>query len=122
MATFLMFGKYSPEAVKKISADRTEKTVKLAKKYQGKVVMIVTDPGATAPSDNYDLYIKDSAGVDIMNGTTENRDTANSEQAMPKWGTDYFHPRPVYGALTFSLSGNSVDSALGEVFIYMVED
>ena len=37
MATFLMFGKYSPEAVKKISAERTEKTVKLAKKYQGEI-------------------------------------------------------------------------------------
>ena len=37
MATFLMFGKYSPEAVKKISAERTEKTKKLAKKYKGDV-------------------------------------------------------------------------------------
>jgi len=37
MATFLMFGKYSPEAVKKISPDRTEQAVKLAKKYQGEI-------------------------------------------------------------------------------------
>lgn len=37
MATFLMFGKYSPEAVKQISAKRTEQTVKLVKKFQGEV-------------------------------------------------------------------------------------
>ena len=37
MATFLMFGKYSPEAVKKISAERTEKTLKLAKQFKGEV-------------------------------------------------------------------------------------
>jgi uncharacterized protein with GYD domain len=37
MATFLMFGKYSPEAIKKISADRTEKAKKLAKKFQGEI-------------------------------------------------------------------------------------
>ena len=37
MATFLMFGKYSAEAVKKISADRTEKTMQLAKKFKGDI-------------------------------------------------------------------------------------
>ncbi len=37
MATFVMLGKYSAEAVKKISADRTDKTLKLAKKFKGEV-------------------------------------------------------------------------------------
>ena len=37
MATFLMIGKYSSEAVKKISAERTDKTVKLAKKFKGSI-------------------------------------------------------------------------------------
>ena len=37
MATFLMFGKYSPEAVKKISAERTEKTKQMVKKFKGQV-------------------------------------------------------------------------------------
>lgn len=37
MATFLMFGKYSTEAVKKISAERTDKTVKLAKQFKGEI-------------------------------------------------------------------------------------
>lgn len=37
MATFLMFGKYSTDAVKKISAERTEKTKELAKKFKGTI-------------------------------------------------------------------------------------
>jgi uncharacterized protein with GYD domain len=37
MATFLMFGKYSTDAVKQISADRTEKTMKLVKQFRGEI-------------------------------------------------------------------------------------
>jgi uncharacterized protein with GYD domain len=37
MAAFVMFGKYSAEAVKKISAERTQKAVTLAKKFQGEI-------------------------------------------------------------------------------------
>ncbi len=59
MATFLMLGKYSTEAVKQISAERTEKTVQLAKQFQGEVkgmyvmlgeydLLFITEfPGAT---------------------------------------------------------------------------
>ncbi len=37
MATFLMFGKYSAEAVKKISPKRTRDAASLVKKYGGRV-------------------------------------------------------------------------------------
>jgi uncharacterized protein with GYD domain len=37
MATFLMFGKYSPEASKEISSERTEKAIGLVEKYGGHV-------------------------------------------------------------------------------------
>jgi len=37
MATFLMFGKYSVDAVKQISAERTEKTMQLATSFKGTV-------------------------------------------------------------------------------------
>ncbi|MGQ9687513.1 MAG: GYD domain-containing protein [Desulfobaccales bacterium] len=37
MAAFVMFGKYSADAVKKISAERTQKTVTLAKKFKGEI-------------------------------------------------------------------------------------
>ncbi|MGC9325457.1 MAG: GYD domain-containing protein [Desulfomonilia bacterium] len=38
MATFFMFGSYSAEALKKISADRTVKAMELIRKNGGKIV------------------------------------------------------------------------------------
>lgn len=38
MATFMMFGKYTAEAVKGISAERTSKAVDLMKTFDGKVL------------------------------------------------------------------------------------
>jgi len=58
MATFFMFGKYSHEALKKISPERTRKAINVIQKYGGRVksvyamlggndlVFIVTLPGA----------------------------------------------------------------------------
>ncbi len=37
MATYLMFGKYSPDSLKEISAKRTDKANKLLKKFGGDV-------------------------------------------------------------------------------------
>jgi uncharacterized protein with GYD domain len=59
MATFLMFGKYSADAVKKISADRTEKSMQLAKKFKGEIKAMFAVLG------KYDLLlIGDFPGVD----------------------------------------------------------
>ncbi len=37
MATFFMFGKYSSEALKDMSAERTDKAVSLIKKFGGEL-------------------------------------------------------------------------------------
>jgi uncharacterized protein with GYD domain len=59
MATFLMFGKYSADAVKKISADRTKKTMQMAKKFNGEIKAMFAILG------KYDLlFIADFSGVD----------------------------------------------------------
>jgi uncharacterized protein with GYD domain len=59
MATFLMFGKYSAEAVKKISADRTEKSMQLAKKFKGEIKAMFAVLG-----EHDLLFIADFPGVD----------------------------------------------------------
>lgn len=38
MTTFFMFGKYSSEALKQMSAERTDKAVSLIKKFGGEVI------------------------------------------------------------------------------------
>jgi len=71
-----------------------------------------TNPGATAPTDNYDITLTDADGVDLMGGTLANRDTANSEEALPYIGGLAYGPQPITGALTHTPTGNSVNSAI----------
>ena len=59
--------------------------------FNGRIERLVTNPGAAAPTDNYDVTIEDEDGVDVLGGVGANRDTVNSEQAVPVLGT-YFHP------------------------------
>ena len=83
-------------------------------------VLAVTDPGATAPTDDYDITIEDEYGVDIFGTALNNRDTANSEQALPLIATSTYGPRLITGNLTFKLANNSVNSALGQCVLYFV--
>jgi uncharacterized protein with GYD domain len=46
MATFLMFGKYSPEAMKGMSAERTKSAVELIRKFGGQVESMYATLGA----------------------------------------------------------------------------
>lgn len=52
--------------------------------YDGKVELLTTIPsgGGTAPSDNYDITLTDSDGVDVLGGGGTDRDTANTEQVL----------------------------------------
>jgi len=49
----------------------------------GEILRVVTNPGATAPTDNYDVVITDADGVDVLGGTGADRDTTSSEQFVP---------------------------------------
>ncbi len=58
MATFFMFGKYSSEALKGISAERTEKAMEIFKKLGGEVKSMYALVG------NYDLvFIVELPGI-----------------------------------------------------------
>lgn len=85
------------------------------------VYMVLTDPGSTAPTDNYDITITDADGADIMGGELQNRDTANTEVAIPKMDVIY-GARRVNGAMTVNISGNSVSSATVEIKIFGYKD
>ena len=48
--------------------------------YSGRFLGLITDPGATAPSDNYTVTVTDDDTVDLLLGSaTANRDTADTE-------------------------------------------
>ncbi len=86
----------------------------------GYVFLVITDPdGTTAPTDQYDITLKDSNGVDIMGGEITNRSDTDSEQAVPKIDAVY-GSRWIDGIATLAITGNSVASAITvvKIFIY----
>lgn len=82
---------------------------------------VVTNPGATAPDDNYDVVFTDGDVVDVMGGELANRDTSTSEQAMPKKGNGY-GPRYICndnGDLTITVSNQTQAGAIMEFIFYV---
>lgn len=85
------------------------------------VYLIVTNPGSPAPTDNYDIYLYDSDGVDIAGGMINNRDTSNTEQVLPKLDTvnSLYGSRLVTTSLSIAVSGTTTNSATGTVKVYL---
>jgi len=85
----------------------------------GVVIGAETDPGATAPTDNYDLTILDSLNYDIMGGALVDRDTANTEKVAPILST-LAQGQPTVGSHTIVFANQSVHNAIVKVrlFIY----
>lgn len=77
---------------------------------------VITNPGSTAPTDNWDVVIANSDGVtDVLGSQCLNRDSTSSETCYP---LNYY---VVDGPLTMSISGNSVASATGVVKVLFVK-
>lgn len=85
-------------------------------RIEGRLAELTTDPGATAPTDNYGITLIDADGVDRLQGVGANRDTANTETAPVVYSGSTIHP-PVSLAdvLTLKIAGNAVNSATGRV-------
>ena len=81
---------------------------------------IETDPGSTAPSDNYDITITDANSLDICYSQALNRDTSNTEIAFCTTSGKGFYV--VRGNLIFNLSGNSEASATGTTILTFVKN
>lgn len=74
--------------------------------------------GRVAPTSNYDIELHDSGEVDIFGGELHNRsNTASGEYAIPAVGSGYGKV-PVECPLTFSLSGNIVESGEGQLKVF----
>lgn len=92
----------------------------------GTVVKIVTNPGSTAPTANYDMALNDAeATLDALAGALANRHTTTTEQVYPTIagapGTVTAVSPFLVGTYTFALTNNSVNSATGKVVIYLVK-
>ena len=87
-------------------------------KFEGELIAIETNPGGTAPTDQYDITLEDAEGLDILQGVGANRATATTEMAAIVFGT-YFHPViDASDTLTLKIANQSVNSALTKIIIY----
>lgn len=75
----------------------------------------VPSGGGTAPTDNYDITIKDEDGVDILNGQGADRDTANTENKRDSDGLMICAAT----ALTFAVA-NAGNSKQGTAYLYLI--
>jgi hypothetical protein len=85
----------------------------------GTLYMVETDPGTTAPQDNYTVTLTNTASIDVMGGAMADCDTANSEEWQPYFAASAsYGARPVLGRLTLAIADNNVNTALGTIYIY----
>ena len=85
----------------------------------GRLLQMITNPGTTAPQDNYDITLT-SEGADMLLGGGANRDTANTEIAFVESNGAH----PVYAGtdtLVLNVTGNNVNSATSVIKLYFVE-
>lgn len=86
----------------------------------GWCVKVVTDPGSTAPTDNYDITLVDENSVDALEGKLVDRDTANSETVYPLV-TGAATPVLLCGTHTFTVA-NAGNAKVGKAIFYIVEN
>jgi hypothetical protein len=113
------------ENVKKLSTSWTSdgsgaSTTTLS--FAGRILRVVTDPGATAPTDDYDVTLVDEYGLDLLMGRGVNRDTTNSEHFCPGFTTTdgtntTVIPVTHYGTATLTIA-NPGSAKVGVVVIY----
>lgn len=93
------------------AADGSFPTLTL-RKLNGYLQPVITNPGSTAPTDNYDisLYPTYESTAEITGSSLANRDTANTEVGSV---TISGSATPAYlnGNYNLSITGNSVNSA-----------
>ncbi len=97
----------------------------------GYIVRVATNPGdgGAAPTDDYDITLKDSLGLDFFERTFDDvidRDTANNEQAYPVLGDNDATPTgvglfvPVFDAITIAVT-NAGNSNTGQIVLWIAK-
>lgn len=80
--------------------------------FSGKLLALRTNPGSTAPQDNYDITLVDGDGVDRLQGVGANRSTTNSQEVAVVYSGTAIHPACSHETLTLTLANNNVNSAV----------
>lgn len=102
------------------SADASVPTLSLP--LAGFVLKVVTNPGSTAPSANYDISVTDpeDSALDALATLLNNRHTSTTEQVYPLISGGAV---PIFLAGTYGIAvaNNAVNSATGRIIFYLVD-
>lgn len=103
------------------SADGSVPNTTVPKLY-GFLIKAVTNPGAVAPTANYDIALGDpeDTALDACATLLMNRHTSTTEQVYPLI-SGAATPLFLAGDYQFQLTNNSVNSATGRLLLYLVE-
>ena len=91
---------------------------------EGRLLALVTNPGTTAPTNDYDVTLVNQHGYDVLEGLGLNRDgaapgAATTEQVPILYSGTGTHPCvDEADTLTLTIAGNSVNSAVTVVQLY----
>jgi len=69
--------------VKTFTSDGSGNATVAVDEFAGTILRVVTDPGASAPTDNWDVTCTDTYGADLFVGRGVDRDTTTTEQFCP---------------------------------------
>lgn len=86
----------------------------------GQLIMMITDPTTSAPTDNYDIAVT-VQGADILGGAGANRDTTTTEIAYPSAtvGAVVYPVQPaVYDNISFAIT-NAGNATSGILYLYL---
>ena len=103
------------------SDDTTGAVSGTTRKVSGYIVAAVTDPGATAPTANYDIVLNDSEGADIVGNcdtTLANRHTSTTERVDFVVSTAAGARPATSDEITIAITAAG-NSKLGQILIYV---
>lgn len=105
------------------ASDGSVPSTDLATKISGRLLFLKTNPGATAPTANYDIVLNDADSHDVLEAVGANRHTSATEKVSVVMSGTSIHPAVAKSdTLSFVLTNNSVNAALITVTIYYEGD
>jgi hypothetical protein len=105
-----------------VGDDATGAVPDLALELNGFLVKVITNPGSTAPTANYDISLEDPEdnALDAAATLLNNRHTSTTEQVYPLI-SGASTPILLCGTYNVAVSNNSVNSATGRIIFHLVE-
>ena len=87
----------------------------------GYLVKVITDPGATAPTADYDITLVDEYGFDAAGGALADRHTSTTQAVYPIGASGGVVAPLMHGTHTFTVA-NAGDSKVGTCILFIAQE